>query len=142
MMTIHAFIAGAVVCFDGKCYPALMGKETPVGQFNIRHEWTAREGYGGDVLVFREDDASMWAIHRTLPGREDAYNLRPAQRRDITEGCISVPPHVYDVLTLALDTRYASILQIHRGRPTPSMLQRNREFPRLAKAVRSPFARW
>lgn len=90
-------IAAAVICFAGHCYPALVGVDTPRGQFELRHEATAMRGYGGDILTFHENAGYRWAIHRTWPGRERLYE-EPLGARVVTKGCVNVQPWVYQKL--------------------------------------------
>lgn len=96
-------LTAATICFLGQCYPALVGKNTPVGEFQLTPRITQKAGYGGDVLQFLEKEYSVYAIHRV-------YLLNPAQRRAerlksddpadrlITNGCINIDPKVYDKL--------------------------------------------
>lgn len=97
-------LAAATICFANACFPALMGKETPAGTYTLRHQKVDAPGYGGDILVYRENARHVWAIHRV-------YTLNPAEnrvarlhsgraelRRAITKGCINVMPEVYERL--------------------------------------------
>jgi len=93
----------AVICFLGECHPALIGKDTPKGDFPLSYISTTLPGYGGNVLMFNEDTDGIFAIHRV-------YTLNPAERRIqrlkqadpskrvITKGCINVMPEVYEKL--------------------------------------------
>ncbi len=93
-------IALATVCFLGECHPALVGRETPKGTFEVVQRMTSDPGYGGDVLQFHEDEKAVFAIHRT-------WTLNPRERRDqrlrsqnpkdrlITNGCVNVDPVIY-----------------------------------------------
>jgi len=92
---IEVFLSAATICFGGMCYPALVGTQTPVGQFTVIHRPTRLPGYGGDVLVFHEDARYVYAVHRTWSGREQLYGT---PRRNITRGCINVQPEVYQRL--------------------------------------------
>lgn len=91
----------ALLCYMGKCYPALVGPGTPIGTFQIKHEKTTHRGYGGDILVFKENRTSVWAIHRVWLGRPSEHRLKRLQsndvalRRSVTNGCINVMPDVY-----------------------------------------------
>lgn len=65
---------------------------------------TSQPGYGGDVLKFKEDETSAFAIHRvwTLkPAQRRLERLQskdPKERQSITNGCINVMPEVYEKL--------------------------------------------
>lgn len=96
-------LGAAAICFLGSCYPALVGANTPTGAFQLKHYTTDAPGYGGDLLVFKEDDTSVWAIHRVInvPGQNRPERLKkddPKERRFITAGCINLEPEVYDKL--------------------------------------------
>lgn len=101
MVTVH--LATAMICIAEACFPALIGKSTPVGEFQMIQRLTDDPGYSGDVIQFAEDDKQVYAIHRL-------YLLNPKQHRDqriksnkvsdriITDGCVNVTPDVYDKL--------------------------------------------
>jgi hypothetical protein len=97
----------ALICFLQQCYPALVGGNTPKGDFTIRQRFVQTPGYGGDVLEFYEDDKYVYAIHRVWllkPKERRAERLKsPAakDRQSITNGCINVSPEVYDKLVKA-----------------------------------------
>lgn len=97
-------LAAASICFSGMCYPALVGDTTPSGTFTLSRQQVTVPGYGGDLLVYREDARHLWAIHRvyTLNPREDRLTRlssdRVDLRRAITKGCINVMPEVYERL--------------------------------------------
>jgi hypothetical protein len=97
-------LALATICFAGQCYPALVGPDTPRGQFQLTHAQTPLPGYGGDVLMFKEDSKYIYAIHRvwTLnPKQRRLERLQsgdPYQRQTITMGCINIMPSVYELL--------------------------------------------
>lgn len=105
-------IALATLCIIGggddvpetqKCYPVLIGKDTPKGEYRLQRRLVTATGYGGDILQFKEDSLELFAIHRVWLGR-------PAEQRDkrlkspdpkqrlITMGCINVDPVVYEEL--------------------------------------------
>ena len=96
-------LALATICFAGQCHPALVGKDTPKGHFQLVQRLTEQPGYGGDVLQFAENSDSWFAIHRV-------YLLNKSQHRDkrllsskvsdrvITNGCINIQPEVYKQL--------------------------------------------
>ncbi|MBC7501247.1 MAG: murein L,D-transpeptidase [Herminiimonas sp.] len=97
-------LALASICFSGTCYPALVGANTPVGMFSLSQQQIQTVGYGGDILVYKENQHYLWAIHRvyTLNPKERRVERltanHVAQRRDITNGCINVMPEVYQKL--------------------------------------------
>jgi len=86
-----------------RCYPVLVGNDTPKGDYRLQRRLVSANGYGGDILQFKEDDLELFAIHRVWLGR-------PAEQRDkrlksfnpkdrnITMGCINVDPLVYEKL--------------------------------------------
>ena len=97
-------LAAAVICFAGSCYPALIGANTPVGEYQIEQRATSSPGYGGDVLMFKEDVHMVYAVHRVITFNQRQRRIErlqldlPAQARIITDGCINVMPEVYDKL--------------------------------------------
>lgn len=96
-------LTAATICFNGMCAPALIGKDTPTGIYQLRNIQTHAPGYNGDILLFHETKDYWFAIHRV-------YTLNPKQRRIerlrsenpkdrlITMGCINVMPDVYEQL--------------------------------------------
>lgn len=100
-------VALATICFNGACYPALVGNDTPKGTFQLTQmpiNEKRQPGYGTDVLKFKENDTEWWAIHRV-------WLLKPEQRRmerlnsgnvedrtHVTAGCVNVMPEVYEKL--------------------------------------------
>lgn len=106
-MAVLVTLALATICFTSQninhCYPILLGKNTPIGKFQIIRRYTDDPGYGGDVLQFYEDNHQVYAIHRV-------WLLKPQQRRLerldsnniedhlITNGCINIKPEVYEEL--------------------------------------------
>ncbi|HEX7635763.1 MAG TPA: hypothetical protein VF427_10845 [Noviherbaspirillum sp.] len=109
-------LALASICFSGGCYPALVGSNTPAGTFALSQRETSEPGYGGDLLVYREDDRHVWAIHRVITfnaGERRLDRLASAQaeqRRGVTKGCINVMPEVYRRL---VDCCSNDVLVIH-----------------------------
>jgi hypothetical protein len=103
-MTAIVILSAAVMCVRGKCYPALVGHTTPLGTYTVHRRLTDAPGYGGDVLVFAEDDRSIYAIHRVWllhPSEhrmERLHSQNASARREITNGCINVMPKVYNQL--------------------------------------------
>jgi hypothetical protein len=85
------------------CHYALVGKNTPTGEFQLMHYTTEAPGYGGDLLVFKENEKEVWAIHRVLdiPGQQRLarlYSPYAHHRKDITDGCVNIDPEVYKKL--------------------------------------------
>ncbi|RJF92144.1 murein L,D-transpeptidase [Noviherbaspirillum saxi] len=97
-------LALASICFAGNCFPALVGDNTPAGTFSLSHQQIPDPGYGGDILVYKENRRYLWAIHRVYtlnPAERRMERLKSAQadaRRSITNGCINVMPDVYQKL--------------------------------------------
>lgn len=89
------------MCTSDRCYPVLVGKDTPTGQFALHRRVVQTDGYGGDVLQFAETDQDVYAIHRVWLGRpaerraERLAQGDASQRRFVTKGCINVSPEVY-----------------------------------------------
>lgn len=97
----------AVICFTSSgtytCYPALVGDETPRGEFHLQHYSTQSIGYDGDLLVFKDTGDSVYAIHRVLdiPGQQRIARLHSPyaeHRRMVTAGCVNIDPLVYQEL--------------------------------------------
>jgi hypothetical protein len=101
---IVVHLATAMICFAGHCYPALVGKTTPIGDYPVVWQKTDLPGYGGDVLAFAKDEHGEYAIHRvwTLnPKQKRSERLQSdniLDRQQITNGCINVMPDVYSDL--------------------------------------------
>lgn len=94
-------LALAVICFMGECHPALVGEHTPRGAYVLEHQATELPGYGGDLLVFKEDRTRLWAIHRVYTAVASQRRVerlrsgRVALRKGVTLGCVNVMPDVY-----------------------------------------------
>lgn len=102
-MSVTVDLAAAVICFAANCYPALVGADTPKGEFELKQYSTTLEGYGGDLLVFKLEGNEVFAVHRVLdiPGQQRIARLHsPYQkhRASITGGCVNVSPEVYEAL--------------------------------------------
>lgn len=103
-MSVTVFLAKAIICFSGQCYPVLVGDNTPTGEFQLQKLYVAHPGYGGDVLKFDEDDKMIYAIHRVWtqkpserrPERLASPDVK--QRIGVTNGCINLTPAVYTKL--------------------------------------------
>ena len=101
-MMLTLYLAAALLCTPDQCFPALVGRDTPVGRFPIVRRYVQARGYGGDVLQFAETDRDIMAIHRVWLGRpaerraERLASGDAARRRDVTNGCVNVMPDVYE----------------------------------------------
>lgn len=106
-MTVVVYLASALLCTAGQCYPALVGTDTPTGRFHLIRRFVQTPGYGGDVLQYAETDRDLLAIHRVWLGSPREHRAErlasgdPAQRRTITHGCINVTPDVYEAIVTA-----------------------------------------
>ena len=106
-MTIIVYLASALLCTAGQCYPALVGNDTPTGTFPLVRRYVAARGYGGDVMQFAETDRDLLAIHRVWLGNplehraERLASADPAMRRTVTHGCINVMSEVYERIVAA-----------------------------------------
>lgn len=101
MITVD--LAAAVICFAAQCYPALVGESTPRGEFELGHYTTDDPMYGGDLLVFKVQGASIFAIHRVLdlPGEQRFARIHSPYARhriSVTDGCVNVTPEVFEKL--------------------------------------------
>ena len=108
-MDVVVDIAAALICFASSCHPALVGTDTPRGEFNLTPYSISTPGYGGDLLVFKVDGGSIYAIHRVLdvPGQQRLARIHipdPKYRITITNGCVNVEPEVYDELLACCST--------------------------------------
>ncbi|MGZ5921962.1 MAG: murein L,D-transpeptidase [Rhizomicrobium sp.] len=103
-MTVIVSLGVATICFLGQCYPALVGKTTPPGQYILSHRFVVSPGYGGDVLAFKEGEHDLFAIHRVWLGApsqhrgERLVSTNVARRQGVTDGCINVSAPTYDLL--------------------------------------------
>ena len=103
-MIATILLYSALICFQGHCYHALVGKSTPTGVFTVVHKTTGDPGYGGDILEFDETEDRAYAIHRIWLLNAKQHRAErlasgdPAQRRDVTNGCVNVSPEVYNQL--------------------------------------------
>ena len=100
-------LSTAMICFAGHCHHALVGKETPTGEFPLVERFVRAPGYGASVLQFKETKDSIYAVHRVWllkPAQHRAERLAgvdASARRDITGGCINVEASVYEELVAA-----------------------------------------
>ena len=92
----------AEICMESDCRPVLIGKATPRGEYPLQLAKTDEKGYGGDVLVFKQDDTGAYAVHRIWTQRPSEKRLERIQqdtaRRIITNGCINVDDETYNKL--------------------------------------------
>jgi hypothetical protein len=102
MSLITVSLSAAILCFSNLCHPALVGKDTPTGKFQIIDRYTETPGYGGEVLQFTEINGVVLAIHRVWllkpsEHRQDKLDHgSAADRRYVSKGCINVTPEVFD----------------------------------------------
>lgn len=101
MEVVTVLLSKALICFAGQCHPALVGSDTPVGQYPLIERRVLTEGYGGVVVQFKEDEKMWYAIHRPWrlgPVDRDKVlqSKDPSARRLITKGCINVEDKVFD----------------------------------------------
>jgi len=101
MVTVH--LAAAIICFAELCHPALIGRATPTGEFQMYYGTTEDPGYGGSVLAFHETEKSVFAIHQLWllkPEQKREQRLKSSNPKDrvITSGCVNVSKDVYDQL--------------------------------------------
>ncbi len=103
-MTLVVYLASALLCSGGHCYPVLVGRDTPTGRFTLHRRYVRAAGYGGDVLQFLETPTEIFAIHRLWLGRPSEHRAERlasdnvASRRGVTGGCINVAPEIYEQL--------------------------------------------
>ena len=92
----------AEICMESDCRPVLIGKAPPRGEYPLQLAKTDEAGYGGDVLVFKQDDTGAYAVHRIWTQRPSEKRLERIQqdtaRRIITNGCINVDDETYSKL--------------------------------------------
>lgn len=96
-MIVEVIVASALICFNGGCWPALVGPATPRGEYELRLYRIADPRYGGTVMEFKREGGSAFSVHRTWPGRERLYSA-PADKRTVTNGCVNLEPDVYAAL--------------------------------------------
>lgn len=96
-------ISHADICFQGGCYPALIGNDTRTGVYPLAVLHVSSPGYGGDVLMYDSNQTMWYAIHRTydygpVHNRQRLYYNTTPQQRTVTAGCINVEPDVYEMI--------------------------------------------
>lgn len=114
MMDVLVDIAAAVICFAGTCHNALVGHDTPRGEFALAPYTIQDPRYGGDLLVFKHGDDGVFAIHRVLDieGQQRIARLASPyakHRITITAGCVNVSPEVYNALMDCCSTSKVTI---------------------------------
>ena len=107
MVTVVVYLASALLCTAGQCYPALVGNDTPTGIYPLVRRYVAARGYGGDVMQYAETGRDLLAIHRVWLGNPSEHRAArlastdPVMRRTVTHGCINVMPEVYERIVSA-----------------------------------------
>lgn len=96
-------VAAALICIASTCYPALVGPDTPKGEFKITEYSTNEPGYGGNILAFKIENGQIFAIHRVLdiPGQQRLARIKSPyaeHRVTVTAGCVNVEPDLFDEL--------------------------------------------
>lgn len=102
-MSVLVDVAAAIICFAGTCHNALVGEDTPRGEFPLTQYTIEDPMYGGDLLVFKVSDKGVFAVHRVLDiaGQQRLARIRSPyanHRITITAGCVNVTPEVYEKL--------------------------------------------
>lgn len=114
---IVVYLSKALLCFSTSCVPILYGRATPTGDFPLHHVKTTLKGYGGDVVVYREDPKRLWALHRVWLGSPKQRRLErldsetPADNI-ISSGCINMYPEDYEQLVKAIEKDGETTLHI------------------------------
>lgn len=108
-MSITVYVAAAMICIGGDCYPALVGDDTPIGQYTYYKTGVEDPLYGGSVAAFALDEGgAAYAIHQTWLGnpaerRDERIKSGDVTQRAITNGCINVDPMLYEALPDSAD---------------------------------------
>lgn len=102
-MSVVVDIAAAVICFMGTCHNALLGEDTPRGEFVLTPYTIQDRRYGGDLLVFKHDATGVFAVHRIIdvPSQQRTARLHspyPTHRITVTAGCVNVTHDTYMLL--------------------------------------------
>ena len=95
----------AELCFADTqdCHKVLIGKTTPKGVFPLTLYATAKKGYGGEIIGFKEEKDFLFALHRVWLGkpserRQERFVSDKVSDRIMTNGCINVSDAVYEKL--------------------------------------------
>lgn len=96
-------IAAALICFQGACHNALVGNNTPRGEFTLAQYSIEDPRFGGDLLVFKHTGKYVFAVHRVfdVTGQQRLARIQSPNanhRITVTAGCVNVTPEVYDAL--------------------------------------------
>lgn len=102
-MDVVVHIGAALLCLAQQCYPVLIGKDTPTGNFTLNLRIVHDPLYGGSVMQFKETETEVYAIHKIWKGRPmerrtERINSSKSKDRTITKGCINVTDSVYNEL--------------------------------------------
>lgn len=101
---VKVFLAKALLCVQGQCFPVLVGENTPTGTFQIEHVVLNNRRGRYDVLMFAPDKpGKVLAIHRT-PSESRTALLKARSRAPVTAGCINVSPAVFELLVECCST--------------------------------------
>lgn len=100
----EVFLSLSLLCFDGTCYSALVGKNatpTPVGEFRAVLKKTNDKGYDGRVITFLIDGKKNYSIHQTwklIPSEKREWRIgqEDPSLRKITNGCINIESDILD----------------------------------------------
>lgn len=102
MSVLIVSLALATACIGDTCFPVIVGRNTPVGQFSTYYAKTNQYGYSGEVLVFKETNTKIFAIHKpySSPSRPN-YRTNillngSVSERKISNGCINIPTDIFD----------------------------------------------
>lgn len=102
-MEVVVDIGAALICFSSMCFNALVGTDTPKGEFMLDRRGINDIRYGGELLVYKHDKKNIFAIHQVIAVRGQHRSALLAEstakeRRRITGGCINVTSEVYQQL--------------------------------------------
>jgi hypothetical protein len=97
---VSVYLSIAMICIGQSCYPALVGKDTPVGEFKLTQRLVSDPLYRGSVLQFKETDDYIFSVHKVWRGRpkekrDERLLSNDPKRRLITAGCINVSDEVF-----------------------------------------------
>ena len=103
-MDVTINIAAAVLCIAQQCFPVLIGKDTPVGEFTVIKREVLDPNYRGHILQFKETENEVFAIHRIWNGKPQQKRFSRIKSnnpsdRFITGGCVNVEDDLFELLT-------------------------------------------
>jgi len=107
MLTVIAYRDAAVLCYQGRCYRALLGVATPLGVFPLHDEINREE------LEFRPAPGRLVVRCATYP----ALGEGPASRAVATEGDIGLARPAFMRLRCAVVLAHGAMLEVRSGRP-------------------------